>query len=225
MVKAHQNDRLSTILQESTDLIGTTLEQIEWAESEIAAAITRHPAQGDLLHHGFGLLVPTHRLMATEFVSRSHYRELLDRLATGKDTRPGTAAEICCALSEASLAAPLNSTAAGLYFRTWETAFPDMPPITDRTQHHEALDGSSIDALEATTRRTLGREDRIVGDISCTGMHHGTAVSCTYADAAEPASPTHLQLPAGQPAAAPVPNTVPAFVERLAAPNVEGPKL
>jgi hypothetical protein len=124
MVKAHQNDLLSTILQESTDLIGTTLEQIEWAESEITAAISRHPAQGDLLYHGFGLLVPTHRLMATEFVSRSHYRELLDRLATGKDTRPGTAAEICCALSEASLAAPLNSTAAGLYFRTWETAFP-----------------------------------------------------------------------------------------------------
>ncbi|GAA4725844.1 hypothetical protein APR04_005814 [Promicromonospora umidemergens] len=127
MVKARKNDPLSAILQESTDLIGTTLEQLEWAESEIDAASIRHPAQSDLLYHGFRLLNPTHRLMATEFVGRSHNRELLDRLATGMDTRPGTAAEICCALCEASLVAPLSSTAAGLYFRMWESAFPDIP--------------------------------------------------------------------------------------------------
>lgn len=224
MVKARKNDPLSAILQESTDLIVTTLEQIEWAESEIDAAITRHPAQSDLLYHGFGLLTHTHRLMATEFVSRSHNRELLDRLATGMDTRPGTAAEICCALSEASLVAPLSSTAAGLYFRMWESAFPDIPSTTDRTQHHEALEGSSIDVLEATSRRALAREDRIVGDISCTGMHHGTAVPCSYADAAGPTSPTHRRIPASQPAA-PVSNTVPAFVGRPRSPNGEGPNL
>ncbi|MFC4628020.1 hypothetical protein ACFO6V_07240 [Promicromonospora alba] len=229
MAKARQNDPLSAILQESTDLIGTTLEQIEWAESEIDAAITRHPDQGDLLYHGFELLRPTHPLMATEFVSRSHYRELLDRLATGMDTRPGTAAEVCCACRDASLAAPLNSTAAGLYFRMWESAFPDMPPVTDRTQHHEALEGSSIDALEATSRRTLARKDRIVGDISCTGMHHATAVPCTYAadraNAAETASPTKRRAPASQPAAALVPNTASALVERPEAPSMEAPNL
>jgi hypothetical protein len=229
MVNARQDDPLSAILQESTDLVGTTLEQIEWAESEIDAAIIRHPAQGDLLYHGFGLLRPTHQSMATEFVSRSHYHELLDRLATGMDARPGTAAEVCCALSEASLAAPLNSTAAGLYYRMWETAFPDLPPITDRTQHHEALEGSSIDALEATSRRTLTCEDRIVGDISCTGMHHGATVPCTYAtagaDAARPTNSTHRHLPARQPAAAPVSNAAPVYVERPGALRVEGPTL
>ena len=225
MVKAQPNDPLSAILQESTNLISTTLEQIEWAESEIDAAITRHPAQGDLLYHGFGLLRPTHRLMATEFVSRSHYRELLDRLAAGKDTRPGTAAEVCCACSEASLVAPLRSTAAGLYFRMWESAFPDMPPVTDRTQHHEALEGSPIDALEATSRRTLAREDRVVGDIYCIGMHHGAAVPCTYAGAGAtgPTNPTHRRLPASQPTAAPVSNAVQAFVEQPGAPSTEGP--
>lgn len=224
MVKKRQNDPLSAILQESTNLIGTTLEQIEWAESEIDAAITRHPAQGDLLYHGFGLLRPTHRLMATEFVSRSHYRELLDRLATGKDARPGTAAEVCCACYEASLVAPLSSTAAGLYFRMWESAFPDMPPVTDRNPHHEALEGSSIDAVEATSRRTLARDDRVVGDISCTGMHHGAVVPCTYADAAGPTSPTHRHLPARQPTS-PLADTEPAFVKRPGLPNVEGPNL
>ncbi|MEV0949034.1 hypothetical protein [Promicromonospora sp. NPDC050249] len=224
MVKERQDDPLSAMLQESTDLVGTTLEQIEWAESEIDAAIIRHPDQGDLLYHGFGLLRPTHRLMATEFVSRSHYRELLDRLATGMDTRPGTAAEVCCACRDASLAAPLSSTAAGLYFRMWESAFPDMPPVTDRAQHHEALDGYSIDALEATSRRTLACEDRIVGDVSCTGMHHGTAVPCTYA-AAKPASLTKRRAPASQPAAALVPNAASTLVERPEAPSMEGPNL
>lgn len=228
MVNARHNDPLSAILQESTDLIGTALEQMEWAESEIDAAIARHPAQGDLLYHGFGLLVPTHDLMATEFVSRSHYRELLDRLAAGQDTRPGTAAEVACACAEASLAAPLSSTAAGLYFRMWESAFPDKPPITDRGQHHEALEGSAIDALEATSRRTLAREDRIVGDISCSGMHHGETVRCTYSET-KALGPTRLvpgHLPAGPSAAVFGSNAVPAVVsERPGPPSSEGPRL
>ncbi|MBO0609894.1 hypothetical protein [Myceligenerans salitolerans] len=222
MSDARPTDPLSAILQASADLISTTLEQIEWAEDEIDAAIRRHPDQSDLLYHGFGLLIPTHRLMATEFVSRSHYRELLDRLATGQDTRPGTAAEVCCACCEASLATPLSSPAAGLYFRMWEAAFPDMPPASDLTQHHEALEGSSIDALEATSRRTLARKDRVVGEISCSGMHHGEPVPCAYAATGTKAScltertqrPLPDPAPAQHPAALAVDGT-PAFLFEL----------
>ncbi|GAB4086322.1 hypothetical protein GCM10028784_29520 [Myceligenerans cantabricum] len=209
MSEARPTVRLSAILQETPGLIGTTLEQIEWAESEIDAAVARHPDHADLLYHGFGLLIPTHRLMATEFVSRSHYRELLDRLASGQDTRLGTAAEVCCACCEASLVAPLSSPAAGLYFRMWEVAFPDMPPASDLAQHHEALEGSSIDALEAASRRTLARSDRMVGEISCTGMHHGEPVPCAYAATGADASgltgrtppPPDAPAPAEHPAA------------------------
>lgn len=231
MVKSRLNDPLSKILKESTDLFGTALEQVEWAESVIEAAIARHPDQGDLLYHGFGLLMPTHRLMTTEFVSRSHFRELLVRLATGQDTRPGTAAEVCCACADASQVAPLTSTAAGLYFRMWESAFPDKSPVTDRAQHHEALDGSSIDALEATSRRTLARKERIVGDITCAGMHHGVAVPCTYADTgagtAKPRSPKYRQAsrpgPAEPPPTTPVPKDVHTFrIEQPSAPRAEG---
>lgn len=228
MVNARHNGPLSAILQESTDLIGATLEQMEWAESEIVAAIARHPAQSDLLYHGFGLLVPTHDFMATEFVSRSHYRELLDRLAAGQDTRPGTAAEVVCACAEASLVAPLSSTAAGLYFRMWESAFPDRPLITDLGQHHEALESSSIDALEVTSRRALAREDRVVGDVSCNGMHHGTEVSCTYIDAkaAGPTRRVHEHRQPEKSAAASGPNTVPTVVSELpGAPSMDGPNL
>ncbi len=54
------------------------------------------------MYHGFKLLTPSHELMGTEFVYRSHCRQILDRLAAGQDTRPGTDAEIACACADAS---------------------------------------------------------------------------------------------------------------------------
>lgn len=89
---------------------------MEIAEEEIAAAQKRHPGTSDRLYHSFMLLVPSHERMEYEPVYRSHCRELLDRVAAGGDTRIGTAAEVCCALHDVSLATPLRSSAAGLYF-------------------------------------------------------------------------------------------------------------
>lgn len=198
MSEARPADPLSAILRDASDLTEGTLEQVKWAESEIDAAMVRHPDQRDLSYHGFGLLNPTHRLMATEMVARAHYRELLARLATGQDTRPGTAAEVCCTCCEASAVAPLTSTAAGLYFRMWASAFPEMPPASDHLQHYEALEGSAIDDLEATSRQDLARNDRILGDISCTGRHHGAPVPCAYA--AEPPGDTHRAVSRSGPA-------------------------
>lgn len=74
----------------------------------------RHPAERDVLDHSNSLLKPTHKLMSTEFVFRSHRRELLERLIIDADTRPGTAAEACCICCYISLRTPLNSPACGL---------------------------------------------------------------------------------------------------------------
>jgi hypothetical protein len=60
--------------------------QIDWAEDEIRRAQHRYRRQSDLLHHSFRLLSPTHDLMSTEFVYRSHCCELLDRVAARADT-------------------------------------------------------------------------------------------------------------------------------------------
>lgn len=179
----HKNDVVSDIAREVTSVLSGVFQQIDWAEDEISRAMSRHPSERDLLYHSFPLLVTTHRLMATEFVYRSHCWELLERLINGVDTRHGTAAEVCCICSDVSQIAPLRSPAAGLYLRMWAAAFPDKPLFADRSQHHETLEGSTIDDLEATMRRKLTVKDRKLGDITCAGRHHGEIVQCKYAGA------------------------------------------
>jgi hypothetical protein len=133
-----------------------------WADEEIEAALHRHPAATDRIWGSFLLLQPTQPLMRTEAVYRAHSRELLDRVARGDDTRPGTAAECCAALSEVSLRAPLRSSAVGLYARMWRLA--GLPPtaLTDVSEHYEALDGALIDDHEAWLRRRLRQDWRVL---------------------------------------------------------------
>jgi hypothetical protein len=159
---------------------------MEWAEEEIAAAGRRHPRQADALYHAFKVLPPRDigPGMSTEFVYRGHARELLERVAAGADLRPATAAEICLALVETSLQAPMHGPGAGLYFRMWLAAFPDnalTAEHADHQVHYEQLHGSRIDELEADLRHRLRDQDRQVGDIDCAGRHHGRPVACSFA--------------------------------------------
>lgn len=169
---------LLRVMLSTTELIAR---QLAWAEDEIEAATDRHPAERDLLYHGHALLTPRFTAMTTEFVYRSHCRELLERLATGADTRPATAAEICCLCSDISLRVPFNTTAAGLYIRTWSAAFPDKPLENDNRAHYEALKGAEIDDLEAFVRRKLADSSRMLRNVSCTGRHAGEPTQCKFA--------------------------------------------
>ena len=148
------------IVEQASSQLGPIFEQMEWAEEEIEAAQRLHPAQAGLLWTTFRLLVPTHDLMRTEFVYRSHCRELLERVARGQDTRPGTGAEVAIACCQTSLLAPLSTAGSGLYLRVWAKAFPDHPVMDDageRLAHHEALKGEVIDEHEAVMRRKLSQ--------------------------------------------------------------------
>jgi hypothetical protein len=153
-------------------------------EAEIAQAQERHPAAADRLWHAFRLLGHTHPVMDTPAVYAAHCRELLDRVAAGADTRPGTAAEICALMRDTSLAAPLTSAAAGLYLRAWRAAgLPDIGDLPQAREQHEALESSAIDEYEAQARRRLAVPERQLGDIQCNGLHNP---ACVYA----PANPT-----------------------------------
>ncbi|KAA9159443.1 hypothetical protein FPZ12_020285 [Amycolatopsis acidicola] len=154
---------------------------MDWAEKEIFQLTSVYPAEADTLYHSFPLLRPTHGRMSQEFVYHAHCRELLDRVVKGTDTRPGTAAEVCCLCGEVSAVTPMRSAAIGLYARMWIAAFPDIPVFGDRHFHHEALYGSTIDDLEADARHRLAVAHRTVGAIDCTGRHHGETVHCKYA--------------------------------------------
>lgn len=142
--------------------LGPAFDAMEWAEEEITAAQQQHPEAVDRLNRSFLLLRPTLKLMGTEFVYRSHCREILDRVVTGQDTRPGTATECAIALSEVSQRVPLSTSAAGLYARMWKLA--DLPPVelTDASVHYEALEGQAIDDQEAWLRNKLRQDWRVL---------------------------------------------------------------
>ncbi|MGH3403813.1 MAG: hypothetical protein ACRDRJ_15140 [Streptosporangiaceae bacterium] len=160
---------------------------VDVAEDEIGQAAARHPQAADHLFHSFRLLLPAFdaRAWGTEFVLRAHCRELLERVARGEDTRPGTNAECLLAISQVAVEVPLNGAAAGFCFRMWSGAFPGHE-LSDRGQHYEALYGSAIDDIERWTRAKLAIPGRVLRDITCDGLHHGQPAACRYRAEAQP---------------------------------------
>jgi hypothetical protein len=145
-------------VQRALDEMGGNL---TWAHEEVAAARRRHPGVADRVDRGFALLRATHPLMRREVVYRAHCRELLDRVARGEDTRPGTAAEGCIFLSVVSQKAPLPSSAFGLYLRMWRLA--RLPPIAaTNDENYKALHASTIDDDEAVLRSKLRQPWRVL---------------------------------------------------------------
>ncbi len=141
--------------------LGSAFDAIRLAEDEISAAQKRHPGAADRIWDSFLLLTPTNDLLTrNDLVFRSHCQELLDRVAAGTDTRPGTAAECCVALCEISQRTPLTTAAAGLYARMWQHA--GLPPteLGDTTVHYEALEGALIDDHEQILRTKLRQPER-----------------------------------------------------------------
>ncbi|ONI83987.1 hypothetical protein ALI22I_33850 [Saccharothrix sp. ALI-22-I] len=166
---------------DTVKVLDTAFNQLEWAEDEIRRAIRRSPSKANELYHSFPLLKTDNPRMAVELVYRGHCRELLKRVVSGADTRPGTAAEVCCLCSYMSTIAPLQMPAMGLYFRMWAQAFPGVPVVSaENRQHYEALGKGEIDDLEAISRKKLLVPGRTLGEIKCKGLHHGVRVRCKY---------------------------------------------
>lgn len=157
------SEAIAEVLQ-GLGVVESICRQMEWAEEEISKAQARHGEQGKgPIWRSFRLLTPTHDRMSSELLYRSHCHELLERSATGQDTRPATDAEILAALVETSLAVPLSSSAACLYFRLVNRSVPEltraMEPAADLTAYEE-VHGRQADEHESDFRRKLGDEAR-----------------------------------------------------------------
>jgi hypothetical protein len=159
----------------------------EWGYDEITRAQQRHPGRDDLLWHASELIRPTHDMIAsTEFVYRGHARELLERVALGEDTRPGSAAECCVVCCNTSALAPFNQAGTGLYLRMWVQAFPGVDPFGDiasELDHHEkSWVREETDRLERLLRRRLVQPWRRLDPeaITCPGAHDGKPVVCRF---------------------------------------------
>lgn len=181
------NDLTSLITTLQADL-APSLAAMNWAEDEILEATSRHPETADMLYHSFGLIKQRDG-MGMEFVYRGYARELLERVATGQDTRPGTAAEVVLVCAKTSGLAPFHTSAVGLYLRMWSKAFPDHPIHDGQAEsrnHYEALRSSEIDDFEAQVRRRMTDSTRHLRDITCEGKHFGEPAVCRYAKQADP---------------------------------------
>jgi hypothetical protein len=126
MTSLFANPRVAELLGgELTGSLQSIFRAMEIAEEEIVRARgTSEVDREDPVWNAFMLLRTTHPLMQTEFVYRSHCREIVARVRDGKDTRPATDAEIVAGISETSQSFPLNHALVGLQARLFRRAFP-----------------------------------------------------------------------------------------------------
>lgn len=169
---------------------GETFGWVAIADAEVRRAQERHPGQADLVYHAWPLLRRPYWLPDVPFVYAGYVRELLERVAGGQDTRPGTAAEIAVACSRV-LSIKFVPPLACLYHRAWLAAFPDDPAyegLAETAAWYEREAGPEIDVHEAELRRRLRQPHRrLPGDLTCDGEHG----SCRFAPGktGEPAAP------------------------------------
>ena len=156
------------------DGAGEAFSWVAIADAEVRLAQARHPGQADLVYHAWPLLARPYWLPDIPFVYAGYIRELLDRAAGGRDTRPGTAAEMALACS---LVIDLKSAEAlaGLYHRMWVRAFPGHLAYEGqdkRAAWYEQHGRCVIDVYEAELRRRLTQPRRRLPDgITCDGWH------------------------------------------------------
>lgn len=121
-----------------------------------------HPPMGRKLHDAFLALQPTIYLREKGLLYRPHVVELLGRVIDGKDLQDPTAAEQMGLLADASLAAPMTSPAAGLYFRLFRKLFPAVAErwVSNAEERFEAWGSypGDVEELRETLRKKMRRE-------------------------------------------------------------------
>lgn len=123
------------------------------AEEEIARAAKRW--RGGDFRSAFGMLYPRALLAYGEALYRAHCKEMLDRIARRERVEPGTLAECCVALSEATLRAPPNQDLALAYEKAFRACFPKAEIAGEPPREH--LPGEA-DAILAKLREKLAIE-------------------------------------------------------------------
>jgi hypothetical protein len=153
---------VADIFKDLGSVVSGVSEKMDWAEDEIEKAQARHGETGrGPLWGSFRAVRQNENHMAEEIIYRAHAREILDRVAAGRDVRPGTDAEMIAALRASSLVSPLPSAAATLYFRIAARSFPELfatvMAVID-LKAYEAVHGTAADDQESWLRAKLATD-------------------------------------------------------------------
>lgn len=135
--------------------IGKVFDLVAVAEQEIERAIKEHPSKANELRAAFQEhLFPGELARFSDRVYRAHACEVLQRIADGKDPKPGTMAECLVALSLASLKAPLSSSYTAAMEKAFVYVFPEKH--TEPRVGREAWAGETEEIL-TELRKKIGR--------------------------------------------------------------------
>lgn len=94
------------------------------AESMIERYQKRHPSKKAELFDAFKTVMPTHNMSQLDpKLFSAHCEELLTRVVAGEDVTKATSAEVVCAFSVVSQAAPIHGNAAYAYFVAFTEVF------------------------------------------------------------------------------------------------------
>ena len=131
--------------------VADTFSLMAIAEEEITGAKKRHPEKADLIHNSFLILRPSDPIYGkADCVYRSHVRELLERVAKGKDTKIGTIAEVLCVLLDTATKMPLNQEGQALTEYLFRLVFKRS---VDGTRPVEQWPGQIEEALSAAQKK------------------------------------------------------------------------
>ena len=113
------------VLKACQELVALPIfEQMRIAGEVLAEHKATFPEHEQLIDNAYMLMQPTQILQeSTEVVFRSHCEEICQRVLNGKDTRPGTNAEILMVLSRTSLLAPLKQDPAAAFQLVFDNVY------------------------------------------------------------------------------------------------------
>jgi hypothetical protein len=147
---------LKDIFSDQTfSVVRRQLDLMKLAEEAIERAIKKRPRLRKKLNKQFLLLQPSRVLNEShhyvDCVYEHHCDELLERAATGQDTRLGTKAECLLALSNMSLIRPPKSNVAWLQEKLMLEIFPDK--WKDAPQFREDYQGAGDELFSSLAKK------------------------------------------------------------------------
>ena len=165
MARVNKQARTRQVLElvglgDKSRIIQHAFELMKIAEDEITDACRRCPEARKRIWNSFKLLDPGELSALSDDVYRHHCREMLARVADGKDTRPGTRAEICAMISKMTLATRLHRDVEILGLRISDSIFPNHGLLDGRSER-EDYEGS-IAEVEREFCRKLARPERVL---------------------------------------------------------------
>jgi len=144
--------------------IARAFRQMKIAEDSIKRAQQKYSDKEDEIFNSFMLLQPGNALEGCpDTLYEVHCSEILDRVAAGEDTRPGTNAEILWIFHSTSLLGPTSADFGEAYRQVFAETFPDNELSTSKSFEmlgYESFPGAAKEIIEGTRKRATDKKRR-----------------------------------------------------------------